>query len=229
MFVLYRKDHHRKFHEKWLEYRCLAEFIRPLQFLALFGRSYRYVRSAGAVEQPLSHTAPERCWTYIQSQILARAVGFNQTLLQDPVVDIRKHYVMTHWLTDQINYHATNATTMSALATNLKHWSTTLFFVTLTAVTAKLAVIGVEAFFDVYAAKLSLILGLAAAICPILATAAFSISNHAEFEISAQRSLVAGNQLEAHRRTHYEARLTVSFRTWQQTQTHHASLNSRGG
>ncbi len=193
IYRLFRQDHRCDYHDRWLEYRCLAELLRPMVYLSLLGKSYRPMRArnaAGGIDRELvGHHSVARGWIYIYSETLVRWTGFGNVRLTADRKNQVAGFVIDKWLDGQIVYHIDNASTMQVLGERLGRWSKILFFVTVAAVVLKLIDISLFAAIGVHSEAAALVLGLTVAICPILATAAFAIRNHAEFDISAQRSL----------------------------------------
>lgn len=193
IFKLFREDHRRNYHDRWLEYRCLAEFLRPMIYLSLLGKSYHLASAHGnnsVIDRELvGHHSAARSWIYIYSETLIRWSGFDGGRLTKDRRDRVTDFVSEKWIDGQIAYHTNNASIMQVLGERLGNWSMALFFITVAAVILKLMDIGFELFLGEHSSVAALLLGLTAAICPILATAAFAIRNHAEFDISAQRSL----------------------------------------
>jgi len=199
IFTLYRRDHRNNFHGKWLDYRYLAETLRPMMYLALLGRSYRPGRASDGdlpgVELPHGEETAERNWVYVYTETISRWAGFGSSRLTVDNKDRLIRFIASKWIDGQIAYHENNVALTRVLGRRLGTWSKTLFFITIAAVVLKLLDIGTSAVLDTYIPGAALLLGLVAAICPILATAAFAIRNHAEFDISAQRSQTAGAAL----------------------------------
>lgn len=188
IYKLYYGDRHQqKYHKRWLEYRHLAETLRPMLYLALLGKSY-------SVSLNLSPKA-ERIWQALYAATVHRWAGFGHCTLQ------QQKSMMQIWLKGQIQYHSKNASVMSVLGVKLESWNHSLFVVTLVFVCAKLASIGIEWLItpdnalQEWLGMLSFPLALGVIVLPILATTSFAIRHHAEFDISAQRSLTMHTML----------------------------------
>ncbi|UTW45249.1 hypothetical protein KFE80_12950 [bacterium SCSIO 12696] len=190
IYWLYRRDHHNDYHCRWLEYRFLSESIRPMYYLIQLGKTYSLTNLRDTREyldrELIGHNRVGRGWLYIYIEILIRHTGFsNCRLTQSSVQDI-SNLVGQTWIKGQLDYHTNNAAIMQVIGSRLGHFSLALFFATVGIVLFKLLKL-------ILCFKIPYFLieffGLATAIFPILATAAFVIRNHAEFDISAQRSL----------------------------------------
>ncbi|MCW8107934.1 DUF4231 domain-containing protein [Alteromonas ponticola] len=189
IYWLYRKDHKRSLHDKWLEYRCIAEFLRPTLFLSFFGTNYpmRRFRDREQIvgRNLLGHGGPERCWAYLYIETVVRWVGFSGHTVDRAYINDAIHFSRGQWVARQYQYHTQNAISMKLLGHRLAHLSELMFWSTI-------LIIGVKILLGIWGPEsypLSKFLGLLATWLPILGTTAFAIRNHAEFEISAQRSL----------------------------------------
>ena len=194
IFCLYRMDHRRDYHNRWLEYRYLAEILRPSTYLNLLGKSLlsfaKFNTSTSLNDGFVGHHSTARCWIYIYLKSVIRWAGFSYCPLSDLYTGQVNSFINEAWLRSQIDYHINNAAKMKVIGERLKLFSTALFFATMATVLAKIVILIMEFSFHVhFEATLTSLVGLFTAVFPILATAAFAIRNHAEFDISAQRSL----------------------------------------
>jgi len=197
ILFLYKKDHNINYHGRWLEYRCLAEFLRPMIYLNRLGKSYQLhdLRNTAYYlgREVIGHKNSDRSWLYIYTQTLVRYIGFSKTTLSDQYKTETKKFINRTWVGEQIHYHVNNSANMQVLASRLSDWSFKLFFCTLAVVIIKLILISIKLsdpnFYTEIHKSVVYIISLCTAIFPILATTAFAIRNHAEFDISAQRSL----------------------------------------
>lgn len=194
IYYLYRNDHRQDFHGRWLEYRCLAEFLRPLLFVNLIGRNYSFFTRQNISHfhnrEIVGHQDSDRRWLYIYSQTVVRWTGFSQCSLTPEYQDTIRKFINRTWIKGQLDYHIDNATRMQGLAGRLSRGCRRLFFLTVAVVVLKLILLGCELVFHIHFPHLMTTgVALCTAIFPILASTAFAISNHAEFDLSAQRSL----------------------------------------
>ena len=189
IYWLYKKDHNRSFHDKWLEYRCIAEFLRPTLFLSFFGTNYPLRRFRDIEDivgrNLLGHGGPERCWAYLYTETVMRWVGFSGHQVNRKYINTAIDFTRGQWLTQQYRYHTKNAIAMKLMGRRLAHISEFMFWSTMVVISGKI-LMGIVGF-NVY--WLSKLLGLLATWLPVVGTTSFAIRNHAEFEISAQRSL----------------------------------------
>ncbi len=192
------------FHGKWLEYRCLAEFLRPLVFLAPLGRSYSVSRFHNSAEflgrLNRGVTGAGSSWLNIHTEILVRYAGFGHCRLDAQQLNQTNDFIQQSWLTGQVNYHRSNAHKMHHMAEKLEHFGVWCFGITLFALFTKLGIGLAEDWLHHHHIDLVWVSGIAACsaiIFPVLAAAAVAIANHAEFAISSQRSQTTQAFLQA--------------------------------
>jgi len=190
IYWLYKKDHHHQYHGRWLEYRYLAEYLRPMVYLVKLGETYPLMRIRDTREylgrELVGHHSAGRSWLYIYTETIIRAAGFNHFRMDQSHKEYVAQQANNYWLEGQINYHSKNASTLQFISKRLEKWSFTLFIATVIAVLIKLFIVvtHLELLYPI-----ATLAGFATAILPILASLCFAIGNHAEFDISAQRSL----------------------------------------
>ncbi len=195
IFKYYRKDHQEKHHDRWLEYRCLAEFLRPMRYLTLLGRPYSISNFRDTEEylsrEIIGHSAVGRSWLYIHTETISRWSGFDGCRLDTDSKQSINDFIRKSWLNMQIRYHNLNAATMHVLGRNLGRLSFGIFFATVFFVIGKLTLFsfGLLNHSEIAHGFTATSFAWLAAILPMLATTAYAIRNHAEFDISAQRSL----------------------------------------
>lgn len=189
IYTLYKRDRFRRLHDRWLEYRCIAEFLRPTLYLSLFSSHFPMRRFRDSEEilgrNLLGHGGPERCWAYLYTETVLRWAGFSGHKMDDSYLQQAVTFTRNQWLGQQYHYHTQNAIAMKQMGKRLAKISELMFAATIVIVGAKIVV-------SIYAPQwylFSKVCGLLAAGLPVLGTTAFAIRNHAEFEISAQRSL----------------------------------------
>ncbi len=179
LLVTYR-GRHRKWHEKWLNYRQLAERLRQFFYLAPLGCALpapRYLPHFGP--------DPERSWVDGMVRAVERDVGLPPTIVnRDYVSSVGK--LIDNVLVDQIEYHKANHANMTKLHHRMHLAGTALFAVTLLACLLHVIMGGEAAWLLVLAAT-----------PPAFGAAFYSVSNQGEFARSADRSFTMGHQLES--------------------------------
>ena len=191
IYSLYKRDRFRRLHDRWLEYRCIAEFLRPTLYLSLFSSHFPMRRFRDSedilVRNLLGHGGPERCWAYLYTETVLRWAGFSGHKMDDAYLRHALQFTENQWIRRQYQYHTHNAVAMKYMGKRLAKISEMMFAATIVVVGAKIVL-------SIYLPSLyalSKTCGLLAAWLPVIGTTAFAIRNHAEFEISAQRSLSA--------------------------------------
>lgn len=209
IFLIYKNDHKKRYHIKWLEYRSLAEMMRMTPLLNSIGitqsaRGFERHRNkheseAGSQNASDISTSPVtahnagRTWLIIYTESLMRWIGHDWVKINQQSLQSAKGFLKNSILKSQLSYHQSNAHKMHVVGHNLGHFSYILFVLAFIFVSGKLLTKGLAAMhLGLNYEMLSHIghgLGVLAAICPMLGSAAFAIRNHAEFDISSQRSL----------------------------------------
>ncbi|QCZ94057.1 hypothetical protein [Salinimonas iocasae] len=191
IYLLYKRDHYTRLHDRWLEYRCIAEFLRPTLFLSIFSSHFPMRRFRDSEEvlgrNLLGHGGPERCWAYLYTETVLRWTGFSGRKMDQAYLADALNFTQKHWIHEQYHYHTHNAIATKQMARRLARISEGMFIATIIVVAAKILL--TQYLPEFYA--VSKLCGLLAAWLPVIGTTAFAIRNHAEFEISAQRSLSA--------------------------------------
>lgn len=191
IYILYKRDHHTRLHDRWLEYRCIAEFLRPTLFLSLFSSHFPMRRFRDSEEvlgrNLLGHGGPERCWAYLYTETVLRWTGFSGRKMEQTYLSDALRFTQKHWIHEQYHYHTRNAIATKQMGRRLAKISEGMFIATIIVVAVKILL---THYLPEYYA-ISKLCGLLAAWLPVIGTTAFAIRNHAEFEISAQRSLSA--------------------------------------
>jgi hypothetical protein len=204
IYCVYRNDHKKNYHIKWLEYRSLAEMLRMTPLLNSLGmplsaEGFQRHRLDSGHDIIDSHSVG-RTWLIIYTESLMRSINFDQVCIHQENLLSAKNYLKNTLIKGQITYHQNNATKMRVVGHNLGSICYVLFFLAFAFVSGKLITKFLAALhLGIDYQLLSHIghgLGVLAAVCPMLGSAAFAIRNHAEFDISSQRSLAMQKQLQ---------------------------------
>jgi hypothetical protein len=190
IFILYATDHRHHYHQKWLEYRSLAEVLRSQVYLSLVGsnidmKSLHNLEDIVGMDE-IGIGGPGKSWMYLYTETLIRWSGFNGGRMDQNRIVQTGSFVRDVWLKEQQSYHTKNAAVMQCMEDGLSkigYWS---FWLTVAVVLTKLG----TKVFHIDTAWIKHTLSYLAAALPVFGTTTFGIRNHAEFEISAQRSLV---------------------------------------
>jgi hypothetical protein len=170
----------KRWHERWLNYRQLAELLRQYCSLSPLG-------CALAVPPSPAHfgSGADRSWVDGMFRIIARDLGLAPaTIDRKYLASIGK--LIGSILDGQIAYHESNAGTLTKLSHRLHHIGTALFVTTL------LACI-VHVFTNVESSWLLLL----ATVPPAFGAAFFAIASHGEFARTADRSRAMALELSS--------------------------------
>jgi hypothetical protein len=196
IFFIYRNDHKKHYHIKWLEYRSLAEILRLSPHLNSMGMSFS---TEGLERHKLSQQdsiasahSVGRTWLVIYSETIKRWLSTSEIKIEQQSLKQAKCFLTDKLLAGQINYHFKNSHKMHIAGHSLGHFSFVLFVLAFLFVSGKLltkALAATSVNLDPEMLHhIGHYLGFLAAVCPMLGSAAFAIRNHAEFDISSQRS-----------------------------------------
>jgi hypothetical protein len=177
----------RRWHERWLEYRLMAEFIRQLRFLVPLGGGRPLVRTPTYLTV---YGDPARSWMYWHVRAIARGQGL-------PLARVDARYV-SRCLEDleaicdgQRSWHRINSLRSERIHHVLHYGSMALFLATIITTGSNLAahVPGI----DTFAGGFNRLLGprvmiLLAAVLPAFGAALAGINHSGEFLRSAKRS-----------------------------------------
>ncbi len=170
----------KRWHERWLNYRQLAELLRQYCYLSPLGCPL----ATPALPAHFSSVS-NRSWVDGMFRTIARDLGLAPaTVDNNYLASIGK--LIENILDDQIGYHRGNCGTMSKLSHRLHHIGTTLFVITLLACVVHV-VINKESFSFL----------LLATVPPAFGAAFYGIANHGEFARTADRSRAMAIELSS--------------------------------
>ncbi len=189
LYVVWMARHNR-FHERWLAYRSLTEGFRSLTYTLPFARASTLDASGGWGDES---------WVDWLHRAIIREVGLPSAVLNSAHLGEARKLLLEDILPEQIDYHARNAYTLSAVYQRLHRWTRYFFFLAI-----GIAAIHVyEALSDLSATPGGLTLELAIAglgvlgiTIPAAAAAAHGFLSQGEFETSADRSRRTRRALE---------------------------------
>ena len=196
LVALPARARNRRWHEKWLEYRVLAELVRELRILIPFGGARPLPRTAAHLS---NYGDPARSWMNWQARAIARSVGL-------PDARIDKAYVIERCVElleflgtaapphGQIGFHAMNSHRMERIHQRLHSMSMILFAVTIGAVAANWALRFIN---PEMPERVTAWLILFSAFLPSLAAAFASINNQGEFSRLQRRANAMAQSLTA--------------------------------
>jgi hypothetical protein len=193
--MLARRD---RWHQKWLEYRVLAELVRELRILIPLGGARPAPRTPAHLA---NYGDPTRSWMYWQSRAIARAVGLPEARVDAAYVK-RQLANLLEFIgapghagsapQGQIGFHQMNHERMERIHHRLHRMSLILFAVTLVAVAANWVL---RFSFPDLPHRLADWLILFSAVFPALGASLASINNQGEFARLQRRSLAMAQSL----------------------------------
>jgi hypothetical protein len=175
----------REWHRRWLDYRQLAERLRPMRSLKLLG--------IAAPDPPGSETNPvPQRWIDSYASGIWRAMGCPSGRIDRATAECIARSVSEHEIAPQVSYHKHNARVIELLDHRLEKLGTALFFATLVVSNATLVGMAMNApFVNAYGNWFTLV----SAGFPALATAVFGIRFQGDFGGDALRSLATATTL----------------------------------
>jgi hypothetical protein len=175
----------REWHRRWLDYRQLAERLRPMRSLKVLG--------IAAPDPPGTETNPvPRRWIDTYASGIWRAIGCPSGAIDRARAAQIAKSVADHEIAPQVSYHERNAHVIHLLDHRLERLGTGLFFATLIA--SDITLVGLttgEPFVNQYSNWFTLV----SAGFPALATAVFGIRFQGDFGGDALRSLATADSL----------------------------------
>jgi hypothetical protein len=165
----------RRWHERWIDYRSLAEKLRQMRFLFLIGRFSRTDR----VPEHSLRGLPRKTWVDWHFQAAVREGGMLQGQLDHSYCQAYRKLLIEYELTSQIQYHAHNSRQNSRIDERLQWLATGLFFGTLLVCSAHL--IDKNLYHQSYLVQM-------AAILPAFGAAIHGINSQGDFRNVARRS-----------------------------------------
>ena len=176
----------REWHRRWLDYRQLAERLRPMRSLKLLG--------IAAPDPPGTETNPVATrWIDTYASGIWRALGCPAGAIDRETAARISTAVADHEIEPQMSYHERNAHVIELLDHRLERVGTFLFFATLVVSDITLVGMSMNAY---YITEYSNWFTLIQAGFPALATAVFGIRFQGDFGGDALRSLATAGTLK---------------------------------
>ena len=177
----------REWHRRWLDYRQLAERLRPMRSLKLLG--------IAMPDPPGTETNPvARRWIDSYASGIWRATGCPSGAIDQATAARIAEAIADHEIAPQVSYHKRNAHVIHLLDHRLEKVGTFLFFATLVISDITLVGLSMNAY---YVTEYSNWFTLISAGFPALATAIFGIRFQGDFGGDALRSLATAETLQA--------------------------------
>ncbi len=123
IIVVYTTGRKHLWHEKWLEYRALAELLRDSRFLAFFAEY-------GSIQRADSFGSSSSTWLLWYLRATVRELGLPQGVLDGTYQSELLSSVQQHVISDQLDYHRTNAHTLHRMSQLLHKFTDRCFLAT---------------------------------------------------------------------------------------------------
>ena len=174
-----------EWHRRWLDYRQLAERLRPMRSLKLLG--------IAAPDPPGTETNPvPKRWIDWYAGGIWRAMGCPSGAIDRPRAGLLARAIADHEVAPQVGYHERNALQIELLDHRLEQIGMVLFAATVVVTVATLIGIGLGSnFVNTYGNWFTLV----SAGFPALGTAVFGIRFQADFGGDALRSMATASTL----------------------------------
>jgi hypothetical protein len=186
IFIIYVIGRKRRWHEKWIDYRLLAEYLRQLFFLIPLGPGEL---SSPHLPKYLSAGDPKGTWMYWHYLALRREIGIVGAELTPAYLDsVRSFLDSNDGIRGQIDYHKNNADRLEKLDSRFRYVGLSLFGSAFVAVCIALVILWKEAHQHDVPILTEIIVGLVATAAPAFGAALAGIRTQAEFERVKKRS-----------------------------------------
>ena len=174
-------DRARRWHDRWIDYRILAELMRQMAYLVLLGRTFP-IKRAAILSSHGARTVRRQDWVLWYFSAVVREVGVPAARFEpDYLRGVRERFV-DGLLAEQIEYHLVNGRRAGTIARRLGAVGLLCFAGSVLAALVKIAILSVHGTYGVEW------LGVLGVTLPALSAAAFALRAQAEFEIVAKNS-----------------------------------------
>lgn len=174
-------------HRRWLDYRQLAERLRPMRSLKLLGLASPDVPPSGGMNA-------EQRWIDWYAAGMWRTIGCPAGRIAPDSPARLAATLARHELAPQIAYHRHSAEAVARLDHRLHHIGTGLFALT---ILGCVALIGGYLFAPEWTSRHSAVFVFLSAGLPAMGTAIFGIRVQGDFAATAERSRATADKLEA--------------------------------
>jgi hypothetical protein len=184
--IIYATGRWRRWHEKWIDYRLLAEYMRQLFFLIPLGPGEL---SSPHLPKYLSAGDPKGTWMYWHYLALRREIGivggeFSPVYLNS----VRSFLDSNAGIRGQIDYHENNADRLEKLDSRFRDVGGGLFAAAIVAACIALVIWWKDTHHGDVPISREIIVGLIATSAPAFGAALAGIRTQAEFERVKKRS-----------------------------------------
>lgn len=135
VFFLYRHAVNARYHDRWIDYRSLAEQLRQLAFLWPLGRPRRVIEPRGDA----GSEAPQLAWIEWYMRAVTREAGVFPTPLTPERVAACRALVLERFIQPQYDYHVRTIARFDAVRSRLHTVALSIFWATMVVATANVA------------------------------------------------------------------------------------------
>jgi hypothetical protein len=186
ILLIYKIGKKRRWHEKWIDYRLLAEYLRQLFFLIPLGPGEL---SSPHLPKYLSAGDPKGTWMYWHYLALRREIGIVGGALTPTYLDsVRSFLDSNDGIRGQVDYHKNNADRLEKLDSRFKYVGIRLFMAAFVAAFIALVILWNKSQQRDVPILTEIIVGLFATAAPAFGAALAGIRTQAEFERVKKRS-----------------------------------------
>lgn len=183
----------RRWHERWIDYRTLAERLRLERFNCLLGGLWQ---RATLPSHLATYGNPAATWMQWHARAVERAAGLPNLAVGSEYLSACRELLLEALISGQENYHNDNAKRLSTVDHRLHRWGEFLFLATLGACAFHLLVALREEWFGEMVEGWDRWLMFLAAFLPALGAAMAAIRSQGEFHRVVQRSRAMSDELQ---------------------------------
>jgi hypothetical protein len=166
-------------HQRWLLYRLVAELCRKQAHLSALGWSLPLYR----VDSAAAAAGAREGWVGWYFNALSRAAPLVSGVIDRARLEAIRHALRNGLLMGQVHYHGRNQPRSALAAKRLGRCGEGLFFVTFVVVAVKFVLLFADGL-----AGLVVVLGLLAALLPVISVGFFAVRAYAELNLVADQS-----------------------------------------
>jgi len=179
-----------RWHERWIDYRILAERLRVSRFLMLLGGARQHFSMPGHLG---TYGNPATTWVYWHYRAVTRAAGLPDVRLDTAHLAAIQAVLRDVFIQGQIDYHQENARALATIDQRLHRLANGLFIATFIACTIHASLIVSLKTVPTWAGVLLITLN---ALLPAIGAALAAMRSQGEFHRIAQRSQAMREELE---------------------------------
>lgn len=182
----------RRWHERWIDYRTLAERLRLVRFNCLLGGLWQH---ASVPSHLATYGNPAATWMQWHARAIERAAGLPNVVVRSEYLSACRDLLLEALISGQAEYHEGNAQRLGTIDHRLHRWGELLFLATLGACVFHLLVALREEWFGSSVDRWDRWLMFSAAFLPALGAAMAAIRSQGEFHRVVQRSRAMSDEL----------------------------------